>query len=105
MGDEKYKRYLERTKTMGNGCFKCGGSGHISRECGGGGGGRSGGGGGFGMGALQTSFMPDDGRFGKGLDRALRDDRCFGCGKPGHIRTVVQKSPEEGAEEENGKPE
>ena len=65
-------RYLERTKTMGNGCFKCGGSGHISRECGGGGGGRSGGGGGFGMGALQTSFMPDDGRFGKGLDRALR---------------------------------
>jgi len=86
--DEKYKRYLERTKTMGNGCFKCGGSGHISRECGGGGGGggRSGGGGGFGMGALQTSFMPDDGRFGKGLDRALRDDRCFGCGKPGHIR-------------------
>ena len=60
---------------MGNGCFKCGGSGHISRECGGGGGGgggRSVGGGGFGMGALQTSFMPDDGRFGKGLDRALR---------------------------------
>jgi len=74
---EKYQRYLDRTKDVGrDGCFKCGGSGHFSRECpgNGGGGGASGG------------MMPDDGRFGKSLDKGLRDNKCFGCGKSGHIR-------------------
>ncbi|KAF0935005.1 hypothetical protein E2562_029531 [Oryza meyeriana var. granulata] len=53
----------------GGGCFKCGESGHLARDCFNGGGGGGGG-----------------GRFGGGGDRS-----CYNCGEAGHIARDCHK--------------